>query len=103
MKDNQVVRMVEEGALVLSERSRLELFRVLSLPENDWKTTGILADKAGIRPSVASHHLQIMETSGWVKRVTSGPHARWSLNRERLEEFELALRLMMKGVSEWQS
>lgn len=75
-------------------RSPLRLRILIQLATSEKLLVNTLATGLGVRGSVVSHHLKLMEGYGVVQRIPAGRYAFYRISPERLVE----ARRFLKGV-----
>ena len=68
----------------VAEPRRLAILQRLTESDHN---AGDIASALGISPSLASHHLTTLIAAGFVNREQEGPHARYSLNQDSVNDF----------------
>ena len=66
----------------LSDETRLRILRYIAHEE---RCVGAVAEEFGIAPSVASHHLKVLENAGFVHRHKGRRWVRYQLDLEALK------------------
>ena len=77
---------LHERANVLGCETRVSILRVLSKLD-EAPTIAHIAQVVGVRPSVCSKHIELLELSGFVEKHRSGKYRLIVLNVEGLREF----------------
>jgi len=81
--------MTSHPVLKLAEGiSHILRIQIVEMVNNKFPvTTSQISDELGVRASVVSHHLQILERSGWVRLEASGRYKLvWPMSEEETVE-----------------
>ncbi len=76
------IRRLERIFRKLGESLRLKILKIISAKP---LCVGEIARRLNISPSLASHHLRLMEREGLVKREKEGKNVKYVLNKEELD------------------
>jgi len=79
----------------VAEPRRLAILQRLTESDHN---AGDIAEALEISPSLASHHLTTLIAAGFVSRQQNGPHAKYSINRDSVNEFHSEVGTIL-GVS----
>jgi len=86
--------LITEVSLALSSEVRVGILDTIS---NSLATVGEIAERLGIRPSVCSHHLNILKKVGLVRCSKSGQFSVYSRITTRVEMLVKVLSIYLEG------